>query len=677
MNGGKPVLWLLLFYLCSVAARFLIGLLASQNPFVMPDEALYANIARSIAGGFGVTLRNQELTYTSLAYPLMISPIYLLFGAGQQFRAIQALNCLVMNLAVFPAYGIAKSVTGNRRTALGIAAVSLLLPDMLLTTRVMAEPLTYPLFLLAVYMMNGKFTGKRARPGDAALTGLVMFALFGAKSGAAALAAVFLGILIWDIIRRRGRADILYAVVVAGVFAGLLAAARLALQWSGMDFSWKSIYQTQAQAPGIEHLKKTLQGLLLYAFFIPAAFGIYPLLLPAANLKAYDGAGRRLAALAIAALALYAAGACYMFFDTETVGSYFAGRIHIRYVFMFLPVFLALAFSPKLEGVRPNGLLLGSLGFLLAMTATVSFSALLSNRQYPVDAIMLSYIIHDDGSLNWEYLSQIAFIVFAISILILLYRRGWLQRTRRVCAICLTLGLLTAGALGYDLNSYNNSKALADDARQGAETLSEGSALLVPDGDIWFDNTLSVLDTAMTRAPYAATLEDVCAALGPYGRLQAYTPRQYWTEKPTKEIPAAPRVAFAASAFNRMVLAAGASVQYTKNGYYGIVSLGADGRLLHSALAGISASGKPGADAALYVFDEQTLTRGAVRVYLKVHCENASSLTLTSGGQKFDYNLDASSDWIYADLNVPEGTTVLKVSITATGGPKILTYSLK
>jgi hypothetical protein len=674
---GKPVRWLLLMYLIGVATRWVLSLVMSANPFVMPDEALYANIARSIAGGFGVTLRNQPVTYTSLLYPLLIAPAYLL-DAGRQFRAIQLINCVVMNLAVFPAYGIAKSVTGDRRRALFIAAAALLLPDMVLTTRIMTEALTYPLFLLVVYLMNGKLAARRARPMDAVRTGAAAFLLFAAKSGAVALAAAFLGILLWGFIRRRDREDLKYAGAFAGAFLGLVLLVWLALALTGMDFSWKSVYQTQMQAPTLEHLKKTLPGLLLYAFFIPVAFGIYPLLLPTSNLRSYDDAGRRLACLAFVALVLVAAGACYLFFDSETAGDFFAGRIHIRYVFMFLPVFLALAWSPRLEGARPNGKLLAALGFLLAMTVTVSFSALLSGRRYPVDAISLSYIVHDDAALNWEYLSQIAFVAFAAAMLALIWRRGWGIAARRACAACLALGLVTANTLGYDLNAYNNSKALRDDAAQGAGMLAGGGALLVPEGGIWFDNTLTVLDTAMADAPYAALLEDVCAALGPYGELKEFAPGQYWAEKPARPVPAVARIAFNASAMGRVVPAAGASVAYTANGMFAVMTPGADRRLFHSALAGLPASGLPGTDTALWVYDEATLRQGAVRVYLQVRCASACALALTANGQTLNYDLNASSDWIYGDFAVPAGMTALKVDIrTAAGEMRVITYRIK
>ncbi len=678
LNNKSYLKWLIFMYIGGVALRYIIGLIASQNPFVMPDEALYANIARSIVNTDAISLRNQPITYTNILYPLLISPVYMLSGAGMQFRMIQLINCLVMNLAVFPAFGIARQLTDNKKTALGIAAVSLLLPDMLLTTRIMTEAIIYPLFLLTVYLMFGHFMKRWDKTSKAAITGLAAFLLTLAKSGSIALVVVFFGILLFDAVRTRRRDSFAYMLVFAGVFAALYLLTHLALMWSGMDFSWASIYQTQTQPPTLDHLKKTLPGLLLYAFFIPVAFGVYPLLMPASNLRRFDAPQKRQLILILLALVLYAAGACYLFFDTETVGSYFQGRIHIRYVFMFLPVLLGFAASPRLEDVKPNSKLLAALGFVFAMIVTVSLGALLSNRQYPVDAIMLSYIIYDDAVLNWRTLTQIAAITFMLGMLALIWQRGWSTIVKRICMICLVAGLIVANVLGYDLNSHNNTDALAIDSKEGAVLMSDKTALLVPETGIYFDNTLTVLDTAMTDAPYVMLYDDVCASLGDYGAVGSVIPPQYWTEKPVNALTGVSVVTFNSAAFSRFVLAEGTSVAHTQNGYYGIVSFGENKRLFHSALAGLTTNGIPEDNAVLYIYDETLLSHQTVRVYFMYNSSSAAQLRLYCDETSYDFNLDSNSEWIYADFAVPQGCTTLKVTLqTISGAPVIRTYSVE
>jgi len=644
----------------------------------MPDEAVYSNIARSIAEGGGIALRNQALTYTNLLYPLLLSPVYLLFPAGAQFRAIQLVNCLLMSLSVFPAYGIAKKLSLPGKTAFGIALLSIFLPDMLMASRVMTEAIEYPLFLWAVYLMFGVLSGEKANLKLAALIALAAFLLSQAKAGMIALAVMFLAVLICEWIRSRDREKLYFALAFAGVYAVLTGLFYLMLALGGMDFTQQTIYQAQTQAPGLEHLKKTLPGLLLYAFFIPVAFGVYPLLIPASNLKAYDAPKKKMLMLTLFSLILCAAGACYLFFDTETIGDYFQGRIHIRYVFAFFPVLLAFAFTKEVEGTKPNGKLLLGLGFLAAMITTVSFSALLSNRQYCVDAIMLSYLTHDDASLDWTRLSQIASILFTAGILLLLYDRGWDRWVKKVFTVVFVLGLLTANVLGYDLNRHNDDKALSADAKEVAGSLEQEKALLVPDGGIYFDNTLSVLDIAMKDSPYFLQYGDLCAVLGDYGALESVVPPQYWTEKPDTAIGEIKHVVFNYTVFNSMVLADGAQSEFSQNGYYAVVTLPEDGRLFHSALTGIEAGGRIAAGAALYIYDEELLAQETIRVYLNLSCGSGTQLTLTANGVSYAYTLDETNDWIYADIPVPAGSTGLKVAVEAvSGSPLILTYSVE
>lgn len=676
-SKNKVIKYLFLMYITGAAIRFALATATCQNPFIMPDEALYANIARSIAEGTGITLRNQPITYTNVLYSILIAPIYTLFRAGTQFKIIQLINCLVMNLAIFPAFGIAKKFTDNKK-AFMIALVSIIIPDMMMTTHIMTEAIVYPLFLWTIYLMFGYFSNSEARWGKAALTGLSVFLLSQAKSGSIALAVVFLGLLVFDCIRSRKRSTFIYTLIFVGVFACLALITHFVLLWAGMDFSQQTLYETQTQMPTIDHLKKTLPGLLLYAFFIPISFGIFPLLLPACNLKLYDTQQKKQVALTVITLVLYAAGACYFCFDAETIGNFFSGRIHIRYVFMFLPVLLSLMYSKNLEKAKPNGWLLLYLGFMLAMTITVSFDALLSGRQYPVDAISLSYITHDDPALNWGLLSQTAAVTFTVGMLVLLHKRGFVKKVKRILIICLVLGLLVANWLSYDLNNYNNNKALSADVKQCAQLVSNKSTLLVPDTDIYFDNTLSVLDMAMVNAPYVMKYDDLCAGLGAYGSYIPQVPPKYWTEYPTNSIPASNQFVFTPSAFSRMVLADGATSSFTNNRFYANVETSETNRLLHSALAGVTYSGESTQNTVLYIYDEALLSRETIRVYFKVNCTSTATIILSTAQEQYYFDLHKDSDWIYADFTVPTESTVIKVYLQVVdGAPLIETYSLE
>ena len=132
---------------------------------------------------------------------------------------------------------------------------------------------------------------------------------------------------------------------------------------------------------------------------------------------------------------------------------------------------------------------------------------------YCVDALSLSYLVYDDSALNLKLFAQIAFFVFTAMILWQM-RTGWNRRAATAVIICLCISIAANNFLGYDLNNHNNSTKMAADAAQTAALLEQKTAVLVPDDDIYFSNSLSVLDCAMTDAPYVIKLEDLCAGHG-------------------------------------------------------------------------------------------------------------------------------------------------------------------
>jgi hypothetical protein len=688
---GNPLIWLIVIYLAGVVFRFAIGFVTSRNPFVMPDEVLYSNIARSLISGDGVSLRNQSITYTNLLYPILISPIYAFARAGAQFRMILFFNAVVMNLAIFPTYQIARRFTENRKAIWAISVISIMIPDMVMANRVMTEAVVYPLFLAAVLLVIKRLAGEHNTVPGALFSAAVLFLLVQAKSGSVALAVVFVGILVFDLVKPAPKKpdgithekpsagkELRYILVFAGTFIGLFVLARIVNQSVfGMDFSLPSIYQTQTKLPTLDHLKKTLPGLLLYFFFVPVAMGVFPMLLPACNLRAYPEVQRRQARFILISLVLYMAGACYMFFDQETIGNFYQGRIHIRYVFMFLPLLLILMVAPAMEKARINGKLVAATSFLAAMTMTVSFSALLSNRIYCVDALSLSYLVYDDSALNLTLFAQIAFIVFMVIILWQM-RAGWNRKTAAAVIVCLCAGIAVNNFLGYNLNSHNNSNVLSADVTQSATLLAQKTAVLVPDDDIYFSNALSVLDCAMTDAPYVIKLEDLCAGLGDYGEFISMTPPQYWTENPSAAIPFTDTIVLNSHAFYRTVLADGVNVTATDNGYYGIVTLSGNHLLFHSALTGVDYNGTPRENATLYVYDPELLAQDSITLYLQVSADNGDTITLSAVSGSMPFAVAAGTSWIQAIIAIPEGTTTLPVSIdSADGDAVILTYSIE
>jgi hypothetical protein len=124
-----------------------------HGPFVFMDELGYARMAQSFAHTGQFSLFGQSgLAYSPL-YPVVLSPIYALTSSAHTaYESAKVVNAVLMSLAVFPVYGIARTVL-DRPRAVGVAALSLAAPLMFYTGLEMSESLAYPLTLLAIWAM--------------------------------------------------------------------------------------------------------------------------------------------------------------------------------------------------------------------------------------------------------------------------------------------------------------------------------------------------------------------------------------------------------------------------------------------------------------------------------------------------------------------------------------------
>ena len=91
------------FALRAWLARGMLG------PFIMVDELIYSELARSFAAGDGFQVRGAPAAGFSLVYPILISPAYALFDSlPEAYAAVKTLNALLMSLAAVPAYLLAR-----------------------------------------------------------------------------------------------------------------------------------------------------------------------------------------------------------------------------------------------------------------------------------------------------------------------------------------------------------------------------------------------------------------------------------------------------------------------------------------------------------------------------------------------------------------------------------------
>jgi hypothetical protein len=143
-------LWLVGIAVISTALRLSVAWRTSA-PWTIPDELVYSELARSFAATGHFAVRGEAWSAWTFGplYPILIAPVYgLVRSLPDAYLVVKVINCLLFSSAVAPAYLLARRFL-ERRTAVVLSGLAVLIPSGIYTAKVMTESLAYPLFLWA------------------------------------------------------------------------------------------------------------------------------------------------------------------------------------------------------------------------------------------------------------------------------------------------------------------------------------------------------------------------------------------------------------------------------------------------------------------------------------------------------------------------------------------------
>jgi Dolichyl-phosphate-mannose-protein mannosyltransferase len=157
---------------------------------VMTDELQVVRLAESIAARISPVPQIHGTYYGALAqlYPLLLAPAFGLLSAPAAETAAHALNAVLLPSAAWPAYLLARSVTGSRAAGFAAAALTAFTPWLVLTSTLLTENAAYPAFVWAVYLAHRTLTAPSKVNDALALAGLGL--AFFARTQLLVLAAV-------------------------------------------------------------------------------------------------------------------------------------------------------------------------------------------------------------------------------------------------------------------------------------------------------------------------------------------------------------------------------------------------------------------------------------------------------------------------------------------------------
>jgi hypothetical protein len=128
------------------------GLLAlrSPSPWIVPDELIYSELAKSLGEGGLPRIRGEVSFDYGLGYPLLLAPIWALFEhVPTAYAVAKVWNALLMSLAAVPAFFLARRFADDG-LALLVAGLTVAVPSLLYAGTILTEVALYPAFLLAL-----------------------------------------------------------------------------------------------------------------------------------------------------------------------------------------------------------------------------------------------------------------------------------------------------------------------------------------------------------------------------------------------------------------------------------------------------------------------------------------------------------------------------------------------
>jgi glycosyltransferase involved in cell wall biosynthesis len=370
---GTPPVWVLLGSLYATAAVVLLSLgLRVSSPWIMVDELVYSDMARSFAATGHFLIRGVHGNYGPL-YPLLLSPVYAAFGpVSDAYAWARVVNALLIASAVFPAYLLARHVV-RRPAALTAAALAVAVPSTAYAGTLMTENAFYPLFLwLALTLVLALERPTVSR--QLVLLALCVVAFeVRAQTVALVVAALTAPLVLAWIERGRPRRLVAWAPLYAATAAVALLIVVVEVARGRSPLAVLGNYSVTSSGgyrpwPVVHWLVLHVAELDLYLWVLPFA----ALIVLAANARHLDAPLRRYVAAA-------ATLSAWLVLEVAVFASRYSLRIEERNLFYLAPLFvIALLAWIERGQPRPSRASVVAAGLAAALPGTIPFLGLLN-----------------------------------------------------------------------------------------------------------------------------------------------------------------------------------------------------------------------------------------------------------------------------------------------------------
>lgn len=306
----------------------------SPAPWIFVDELIYSELAKSLAAGGDLLVRDAPTAGYGIVYPLLISPAWALFDSvPDAYAAAKAINAVLISLAAVPAYALARRVVGHG-FALAAAVLAVAIPSLVYSGTIMTENAFYPLFLVVVLSLV-LVLERPTLVRQTVLVALLGVAYLTRPQAAALVAAALTAPLVQGLLGARVRRALaaqraLYGFAAAGLV--LVAAVQ-----AGRGRSLSSLLGAyEVAGEGGYRPGAVLRFLLYHAAELDLYVGAAPAAAAALLVVCARGRDVRLDAFLAAAISM----SFWLLLLVAAFASRFADRVQERNVFYLVPLVL-------------------------------------------------------------------------------------------------------------------------------------------------------------------------------------------------------------------------------------------------------------------------------------------------------------------------------------------------
>lgn len=325
--------WLTGLVVVSAAFRFQLSR-DSPGPWIFVDELIYSELAKSIAAGGDLHIRDVPAGGYGVVYPLLISPAWALFDrVPDAYAAAKAINAVLISLAAVPAYVLARRLVSERLSLLA-AVLAVALPSLAYSGVIMTENAFYPLFLVVILWLVLVLEGPTITR-QVVLLGLLGVAYQTRPQAVALGAAALTAPLVQGLLGRRLREALIAQRMLYGI-AGAAVVVVVAVQLArGEPFS-TLLGAYAVVGEGGYDFGAVVRYFLYHVAELDLYLGVAPVAAAALVVISLRNTDPRLDAYLAVAISV----SFWLLLLVATFASQFAGRVQERNVFYLVPLVL-------------------------------------------------------------------------------------------------------------------------------------------------------------------------------------------------------------------------------------------------------------------------------------------------------------------------------------------------